>query len=230
MTPPAYAVSAASASREHRGGDLESFDAAEFGVLVLDVDQHVGVDLLQRAEELGPERDVVALAEGDEVPGRVLRPFVGPLVAAEVGPRLVRRTAGGSCCPARRTARRCSVLTRTSLAAAWKTSGPSSRTTATGSICCQNRCEASSSTPTWVAPVSSISLRHVGGVEHQVLRVQLEGDLDVEIGGQGVGFLPERGGDLPLVVQHVQGGGVPGVDDPVRPGSRRARRRAARTW
>ena len=70
---------------EYRGGDFESFDAAEFGVLVLDVDQHAGVDFLQGAEELGPERDVVALAEGDEVPGGVGGPFVGPFVAAEVG-------------------------------------------------------------------------------------------------------------------------------------------------
>jgi len=61
----------------------------------------------------------------------------------------------------------------------------------------------------------------VGGVEHQVLRVQLQRDLDVQIGGELVDLLPERDGDRPLVVQHVQRGGVPGVDDPVRPGRAR---------
>ena len=56
-----------------------------------------------------------------------------------------------------------------------------------------------------------------GRVEHQVLRVQLEGHLDVQVGGLPVDLPPELLGHLPLVVQHVQGGGVPGVDDPVGP-------------
>ena len=107
------------------------------------------------------------------------------------------------------------MLTRTSFAAAWKTSGPSSRTTATGSICCQNRCEASSSTPDVRRAGELDELADVGGVEHDVLRVQFEGHLHVVVGGKPVGFLPEVGRDAPLVVEHVQGGRVPGVDHPV---------------
>ncbi len=55
----------------------------------------------------------------------------------------------------------------------------------------------------------------IGGIEHDVLRVQLEGNLHAVVGGEAVGFLPEVGRDAPLVVEHVQGGRVPGVDHPV---------------
>ncbi len=48
--------------------------------------------------------------------------------------------------------------------------------------------------------------------------MQLEGDLHVVVTGEGVDLLPERHRDAPLVVQHLQRGGVPGVDDPVDPG------------
>src|ERR1700704_4407529 len=51
---------------EDCGGDLESFDAPEFDVLVFDVDQQPGVDVVERAQELGPEVDVVPLAQSDD--------------------------------------------------------------------------------------------------------------------------------------------------------------------
>src|SRR6478752_6516339 len=69
---------------ENLGGYLEALDPAQFDIFVLDVDEHVGIHFVEGTEELGPVRDVVALAEGDEVPRGWLRPFVGPLVAAEV--------------------------------------------------------------------------------------------------------------------------------------------------
>jgi hypothetical protein len=59
---------------------------------------------------------------------------------------------------------------------------------------------------------------HAGRVEDQVLRMELEGDLHVMVAGQAVGLAPEIGGDPPLVVEHVQRRGIPGIDDPVRPG------------
>ena len=60
-------------------------------------------------------------------------------------------------------------------------------------------------------------LAHIGRVEHDVLRVQLERHLHVEVGRLAVDLPPELRGDAPLVVEHVEGGRVPGVDDPVRP-------------
>src|SRR4051794_1033691 len=47
----------------------QSLHLVELLVLVLDVDRHVRVDLLERLEELAPPVDVVAAADGDEVPG-----------------------------------------------------------------------------------------------------------------------------------------------------------------
>ena len=73
-------------------------------------------------------------------------------------------------------------------------------------------------------------LEHIRGVEHQVLRVQLERDPHVEIGCECVDLLPERDGGSPLVVQDVQRPGVPGVDDPVRPPRPGLPTRAALTW
>src|SRR6478609_11132851 len=48
---------------EHLGGDLQPLDAAQRDVLVFDVDEHARVDLVEGAQELGPERGVVAPAE-----------------------------------------------------------------------------------------------------------------------------------------------------------------------
>ena len=73
---------------EDRARELQAFDATEGGVLVLDVDHHVRVDAVEGEEELRPVVRVVALADGDEVPGGGLRPLVGPLVSAEVDPIL----------------------------------------------------------------------------------------------------------------------------------------------
>ncbi|MGH1555941.1 hypothetical protein ACRAWF_41310 [Streptomyces sp. L7] len=60
-------------------GQGEPLGPGEGGVLVLDVDGHVRVDLGEGAQELGPVGDVVADADGDELPRRVL----GPGVAGE---------------------------------------------------------------------------------------------------------------------------------------------------
>ena len=119
-----YAVSAASAA---------SSTAAATSSPSIRPSQHVRVDFLQGAQELGPEGDVVPLAKGHEVPGGILGPFVGPFVP----PRFTR----GSSADSRRkllssTPYRAAfwVLTGTSLAAAWKISEPRARTTATGSM------------------------------------------------------------------------------------------------
>src|SRR6476659_9222348 len=75
---------------QHGGGNLEALDAAEADVLVLDVDEHVRVDGVQRGEPSRPVDGVVATPQGDEVPCGIFGPLVGPLVAADVGTRLVR--------------------------------------------------------------------------------------------------------------------------------------------
>ena len=144
--------------QQDTGGDLEALDPAERHVLVLDVDQHVRVDLVQRAQEPVASRRRRGPCRGRRSPRRSSSATRWPTRRRPGWSAARRVTAGGSGCPARRTAA-AAGLTLTSLAAAWKTSGPRSWTTATGSICCQNRCEASSSTPTWVAPVRSTSSR-----------------------------------------------------------------------
>jgi hypothetical protein len=55
--------------QEGLGGAAQAFHLVELLVLVLDVDRHVRVDLVQGTQELAPEGDVVAAADGDEVPG-----------------------------------------------------------------------------------------------------------------------------------------------------------------
>ena len=72
-------------------------------------------------------------------------------------------------------------------------------------------------------------LADAGRVEDQVLRVQFERDLDVEVGRLAVDLTPELLGDAPLVVEYVEGAGVPGVHDPVRPVGRPALRPAGPT-
>src|SRR6202165_989168 len=67
------------------GGDLQAFELAEFNVFVFDVDRHVGVDAFQRLQEPRPEGGVVAAADGDEVPGRILGPLVHHMAPSEPG-------------------------------------------------------------------------------------------------------------------------------------------------
>src|SRR6266702_5790375 len=67
---------------EVSSGDGEALDSGDAGVLVLDVDRHVGVDLGEGPEELRPVRDVVADADCDKPPGRVGRPGVAPVPVA----------------------------------------------------------------------------------------------------------------------------------------------------
>ena len=45
---------------------LEAFDTSKRSVLVFDVDPHLRVDLVERAQELRPELRVVAASEGDD--------------------------------------------------------------------------------------------------------------------------------------------------------------------
>ncbi len=65
------------------GGVPQTLHLVELLVLVLDVDGHVRVDLLESAEELGPPRGVMAAADRDEVPGRALRPAAQGVAAAQ---------------------------------------------------------------------------------------------------------------------------------------------------
>ena len=60
-------------------------------------------------------------------------------------------------------------------------------------------------------------LVHVCRVEHDILRVELEGDLHIMVTREAIGLAPELGCDAPLVVEHVERGRVPGIDDPVGP-------------
>ena len=69
---------------------LEALDAAKRDVLVLDIDEHVGVHHVQGGEPGRPVDGIVSTAECNEVPRGILRPLVGPLVAAEVRARLIR--------------------------------------------------------------------------------------------------------------------------------------------
>ena len=113
---------------------------------------HVGVDLVQGAQELGPEGGVVAFAERDEVPRGVLRPLVRPFVAAEIragsGPAQSTEAVVEHAVQTRRFGIDPDVLGR-------RVNHELAEVThdVTGSICCQNRCDASSSTPTLVVPV-----------------------------------------------------------------------------
>src|SRR6266852_4843263 len=77
-----------SARRLQQGvsGVLQALHLAEFGVLVLDVDRHAGVDRLQRVEEAGPPAHVMPAADRDEVPRRVLRPATERVRTAEAEP------------------------------------------------------------------------------------------------------------------------------------------------
>ena len=68
----------------------------------------------------------------------------------------------------------------------------------------------------------------IGRVEYEILRVQLESDFDLAVAGQAVCFGPEGGGYAPLVVEHVEGSRIPGVDDPGRLGHARLAARQAR--
>src|SRR5215217_1243881 len=74
---------------QHSGCHLEALNATERDVFMLDVDEHVGVDRVQGGEPGRPVDRVVPAAECDEVPRGVLRPLVGPFVAAEVRTRLI---------------------------------------------------------------------------------------------------------------------------------------------
>jgi hypothetical protein len=76
------------------GSDSESFELPEFGVLVFDVDRHVGVHAVQRGEEPRPELHVVAAADRDEVPARIPGPAVDGVPAAQRGGIGVGRCAG----------------------------------------------------------------------------------------------------------------------------------------
>src|SRR4051812_41490755 len=60
------------------GGDGEALQSAVGGVLMLNVDRHVGIDLGEGAQEIGPVVDVVAHADGNEPPGGIVRPGGAP--------------------------------------------------------------------------------------------------------------------------------------------------------
>ena len=175
-----------------------------------------GVDLGERAQELGPVLDVVPDADGDELPGRVLRPGVDTRSRSRWAP-CSRASAGTRVNEVSSTPRMSAAgQIVASLAAAWNTSGPSQRMQATMSMPCHIRCEGSISAPMFVAPTRSTSLLQGDRGEHQVVRVHLDGHPDVVLPGQRVDLGPELVGHVPLVVQHVHVDPVPGVDDPGR--------------
>ena len=200
---------------EHAGRDLEALDPSQGDVLVLDVDEHVGVDGVQGSEPGRPVDGVVASAEGHEVPGGVLGPLVGPLVPAEVRAGLVRPE------PAEPVVEH-----------AVDRGGRVDPHVLGGGVEDQ-RAEVLDDghrvhpLPEQVGRVQLHAevggaraldeLADAGRVEHEVLRVELERDLDVEVCCLAVDLPPELLGDTPLVVEDVEGAGVPGVDDPVRP-------------
>src|SRR4051812_7748037 len=67
-SPPWTPLLPAGGLEQRVRGVAQPLDLVEFLVLVLDVDRHVRVDLLQRLQEPRPEVDVVAAPDGDEVP------------------------------------------------------------------------------------------------------------------------------------------------------------------
>ena len=73
---------------------MQTLQRTEFDVLVLDVDAHVGVDLLQRLQEPRPEIDIVAAADSNEIPRRIFRPLVDDVPATQAGRVLVQRDSG----------------------------------------------------------------------------------------------------------------------------------------
>src|ERR1700694_213984 len=76
------------------GGYLQAFEWAEFDVFVFDVDRHVGVDAFERLQEPRPKGGVVAAADGDEVPCRILGPLVHHMAPSEPGRILAQWDSG----------------------------------------------------------------------------------------------------------------------------------------
>jgi len=76
-------------------GKGEALLPALGGVLVFDVDRHVGVDLGVGAQEPGPVIDVVADADGNEPPRGIARPRGSP-EADSCGDLVQRISAIGS--------------------------------------------------------------------------------------------------------------------------------------
>src|ERR1035437_7190035 len=69
-------VAAVQLERLH--GEAKAVELGHGGILVLDVDGYVRVDLGQRSHKLGPAVDVVADTDSHETPGDVLGPGVAP--------------------------------------------------------------------------------------------------------------------------------------------------------
>src|SRR5215211_628129 len=207
-------------------GNFEALDAAQADVLVLDVDQHVRIDSVQGGEPGGPVDGVVPAAECHKVPGGVLGPFVGPLVATEVGTRLVRPKSAEPVVK--------DTVNSGSRIDAYVLCGRMEHQRAEV-LYHSNRVHPLPEQVRGVkfdADVGCASaldkLADTGRVEDQVLRVQLERHLHVKIGRLAVDLPPELLRDGPLIVEHVECAGVPGVDDPVRPPATGLSRRKAR--
>lgn len=184
---------------------------------MLDVDQHVRVDLVEGAQELGPVGDVVPLAQGDEVPGGRLGPLVGPLVATEVGARLVGRQTPEAVVE-HPVERRVLGVDADVLGGGVEDQLAEVPDDRDGVHLLPEQMRGVQLDAHMGRAGEVDEPVHVRGVEHDILRVQFQGDLDVVVTGEPVGLAPEVRDDLPLVVQHVQGRGVPRVDDPVRAG------------
>jgi hypothetical protein len=78
------------------GGKGEALLPAVGGILVFDVDRHVGVDLGVGAQESGPVVDVVADADGNEPPRGIVRPRGSP-EADNCGDLVQRISASDPC-------------------------------------------------------------------------------------------------------------------------------------
>jgi hypothetical protein len=201
------------ARQQHLGGGLQSFDPAERFVLVLDVHGHIRIDAGQGGDEPVPEVLIVAFAEGDEVPGRVLRPGADRRPAADV-----RDPVPGE---ARVTVVEDPVDLRGVVDAHVLGRGVDDELAEV--VDGGDRVDA------LPEQVGGIHLRadvrrrdrldeafERGRVEHEVVRVHLDGDLHPVVGGEAIEVAPDRSGRLPLSVADVEQGRFPGVDDPGR--------------
>src|SRR5215217_8018664 len=204
---------------QYPGGHLEALDGAERDFLVFDVDEHVGVHHVQGGEPGRPVDGVVAATESDEIPGSVFGPLVSPLVTSQVGARLIRAQP-----------------TEPIVEYAVNSGGRIDAYVLRGGM--EHKRAEVLHYRYWIHPlpeqVRGVQLHpdigrasaldelpNPGRVEHQVLWVQLECHLDVEVGRLAVDLPPEFLGESPLVVEYVEGAGVPRVHDPVWPGATR---------
>jgi hypothetical protein len=192
---------------------------------VLDVDGDAGVDGVKRPQEPDPEVLVVAAADGDELPGGVGGPAVQRVAAADVD----RVLAG-------RHALEAVIEDAVDAAVPLVDAGVLRGRVIHQAAQVLDRRDGIDALPEQVAGihlgpyVGGVDLGgqplHRARVEHDIVRVHLDGHLHPGVAGPRLDVGPERDHHLaPLVVQRVEELAVPGVDHPRRGPAARMRGR-----